>query len=197
MPGDSAPLADEPASWPVVESVDLHRDDWVMALRADRVQRPGASDEQPFRRLVLEHPGAAVVLALDDEDRVLVLRQYRHPVEARLLELPAGLLDAGDEEPLEVARRELVEEAAMAAGEWTHLLSVHSTPGISQETIHYFRARDLSPADRGDFAMQHEEADLEVLWVPFAELVDVVLEGRTADGPLAIAVLTELARRSR
>ncbi|WP_370289094.1 NUDIX domain-containing protein [Nocardioides sp.] len=197
MSQDPTLLADEPAAWRVVDSVDLHRDDWVMALRADRVQRPGATHEPPFRRLVLEHPGAAVVLALDDEDRVLVLRQYRHPVQARLLELPAGLLDAGDEEPLEVARRELVEEAAMAAGEWTHLLSMHSTPGISQEMIHYFRARDLSPSDRGDFALQHEEADLEVIWVPFTELVDIVLEGRTADGPLAIAVLTELARRGR
>lgn len=103
---DVEDLEDIPTSWPVVDSSDLHRDGWVVALRADRIRSPDA-DEEPFRRLVLEHPGAAVVLAVDEDDRVLCLRQYRHPAQHRFVELPAGLLDDEDEDPLDVARREL------------------------------------------------------------------------------------------
>lgn len=83
-------VQDTPASWPVDSSTDLHRDAWILALRADVVRRPGADDEAPFRRLVVEHPGAAVVLAIDAQDRVLCLRQYRHAAQRRLIELPAG-----------------------------------------------------------------------------------------------------------
>lgn len=191
----ATPLADEAASWPVVDSEDLHRDGWVMALRADRLHRP--EDPEVFRRLVLEHPGAVVVLALDDADRVLVLRQYRHPVRRRLLELPAGLLDGVDEEPVEVARRELQEEAGYEAGSWTRLLAAYSSPGISEELIHYFLARDLREVGIGDFEQRHEEADLTVEWVPFDDLLEAVLQGRTEDGPLAIAVLTHAVQRLR
>lgn len=191
------PLGDQPASWPVESSTDLHRDGWVVALRADLVRRPGADEEEPFRRLVLEHPGAVVVLALDDEDRVLVLEQYRHPARTRMIELPAGLLDVEGEEPVEVARRELQEEAGYAADEWRHLLSAFSSPGISEELVHYFVARGLHEVGRGDFELVHEEADLTTRWVPFEELLDAVVEGRTADGPLAIAVLAHAVRRGR
>ena len=131
------PLADTPQQWPVLATEDLHRDHWVVALRADRVQRPGAPDEAPFRRVVMEHPGASVILAVDDRERVLCLWQYRHPAGLRLVELPAGLLDGdADEAPLEVARRELREEAQLQAASWTHLTSSWSSPGISQEVAH-------------------------------------------------------------
>ncbi len=195
------PLSDVPEAWPVASSTDLHRDGWVLALRSDQVSRPGAEDEGEFRRLVVEHPGAAVVLAVDEDDRVLCLRQYRHPVAHRLVELPAGVCDHPGEDPEQVARRELREEAALQAERWTHLLSTFSSPGYSAERIHYFLAEGLSPADRGDFVLAHEEADLEEIRVPFAELVDAVLDGRVADGPvvqavLAAHVLRERARRS-
>ena len=188
-------LSDEDAAWPVVDSTDLHRDHWVMALRADRLHRPG--DDEVFGRLVLEHPGAVVVLALDDDDRVLVLHQYRHPVRRHLVELPAGLLDVAGEEPVEVARRELQEEAGYAAREWTPLLTAFSSPGISEERIHYFLARGLSETGRGDFELRHEEADIELGFVPFDDLLAAVLDGRTEDGPLAIAVLAHAVRRGR
>lgn len=188
-------LADRSESWPVLDSSDLHRGTWVVALRSDRVRRPGADDEAPFSRLVLEHPGAAVILALDDQDRALCLFQYRHPVGHRLVELPAGVCDHPGEEPLEVARRELREEAALQAADWTPLLSTFSSPGYSAERIHYFLARGLSAADRGDFELRHEEADLTTAWVPFDDLLAAVLDGRVADGPVVQAVLAYALRR--
>ncbi len=188
---------DRPESWPVESSADLHRDAWVLSLRADRVRRPGDHDEAPFRRLVVEHPGAAVVLAVDEEERVLCLRQYRHAAQHRLLELPAGVCDHPGEDPLEVARRELLEEAALAATDWTPLLSTFSSPGYSAERIHYFVARGLSAADRGDFVLAHEEADLEVVWVAVDDLVSAVLDGAVTDGPVVQAVLAYTVLRSR
>ena len=180
-------VRDVAQQWPVVATQDLHRDDWVMALRRDTIRRPGT--EETFNRLVLEHPGAALVVALDAEGRVLCLKQYRHPAGMRFVELPAGLLDADGEEPLEVAQRELREEASFAAATWRPLTTAYSSPGIIGERIHYFFATDLSPVDRGDFVLEHEEADMELLWVPFEELHAAVLAGDVTDGPLLIAVL--------
>jgi ADP-ribose pyrophosphatase len=190
-------LRDVPESWPVESRADLHRDGWVLALRSDQVTRPGAVDEGAFRRLVVEHPGAAVILAIDEDDRVLCLRQYRHPAQHRLIELPAGVCDHPGEDPIEVARRELREEAAMQAERWTHLLSTFSSPGYSAERIHYYLAEGLSAADRGDFVLAHEEADLETLWVPFPDLVDAILSGDVADGPVVQAVLAVQVLRDR
>ena len=186
-------LRDVPVSWPVERSTDLHRDGWVMALRSDTVRR--TPEEEPFTRLVLEHPGAAIVLAVDDGERVFCLWQYRHPAGHRFVELPAGLCD-GDaaEEPLDVARRELREEALLEADDWTHLTSVYPSPGILQEVQHLFLARGLRDVDRGDFVLKHEEADMDTAWVPFGELLDAVLAGRVADAPLVTAILMAQAR---
>lgn len=187
-------LTDREESWPVQASVDLHRDDWVVALRSDSIRPPAQPEAEPFDRLVLEHPGAVIVLALDDEDRVLCLRQYRHPAGRRFVELPAGLCDTEGEEPLEVARRELAEEAGLEADEWTHLTSAWSSPGISAEVMHFYLARVLSAADRGDFEPRHEEADMETFWAPYDELLAAVLDGRVTDAPLLLAVLLVRAR---
>jgi 8-oxo-dGTP pyrophosphatase MutT (NUDIX family) len=189
---DPEDLADTPQTWPVLSTEDLHRDGWVVALRADEVQSP---DGATARRIVMEHPGAAVVLAVDDDDRVHVLWQYRHAAGHRFVEIPAGLLD-GDpgEEPVEVARRELREEAQLQATSWTHLASSYPSPGISAEVQHLFLARGLSPADRGDFELHHEEADMTAAWVPFADLLEAVLAGRISDGPVIQCVLLARAR---
>ena len=150
---------------------------------------------EPFRRVVLEHPGAAVVLAVDDRDRVLCLWQYRHAAERTFVEVPAGLLDGGpDESPLDVARRELVEEGGYEAGSWTHLISAYSSPGIIAEMSHYYLATDLTEVGRGDFEPEHEEAEMVTGWVPFADLHEAVLEGRLTDAHLALAVLTAGSR---
>jgi 8-oxo-dGDP phosphatase len=187
-----ASWTDVEESWPVLDSEDLHRDDWVMALRRDTVTTPEGGE--PFRRLVLEHPGSAVVLAVDEEERVLCLRQYRHPVGRRLLELPAGLIDHPGEDPLDVARRELREEAAYSAERWEPLLTAYSSPGVSSELIHYYLARGLKPIDRGDFVLEHEEAHLETHWVPVDEIVTAGLAGDLADAPLLLAVMAYVAR---
>src|SRR5688572_26866040 len=189
VPGEAAaePLADRPMSWPVVSSSDLHRDDWVVALREDVITRPGHPEE--FSRISLEHPGAVIVLAVDEQERVMCLRQYRHTSGYAFVELPAGLRDAGDEPPVETAKRELREEVELEASDWRQLLSTFSSAGITDEVHEIFLARGLTHAPRGDFAMEHEEAEMERFWVPMADLLEAVLEGRVRQGPLAQAVL--------
>jgi ADP-ribose pyrophosphatase len=194
MPTPMPELGDVPESWPVQDSTDLFRDEWVIALRADRIRRPDHPGEEPFRRLVLEHPGAAVVLAMDDEQRVFCLRQYRHAARTRFVELPAGLCDVEGEDPLELARRELREEAGLEAEKWTDLASTYSSPGISSELMHFYLARDLTPVGRGDFVPEHEEAEMESLWVDFADLHAAVLDGRLRDAPVVQAVLLVAAK---
>jgi ADP-ribose pyrophosphatase len=191
---DLSTPADRPESWPVASSRDLFRDEWVMALRSDVVSRPGHGHER-FPRLVLEHPGAVMVLAVDEDERVLVLEQYRHAAQRRFVELPAGLCDAGEQDPLATERRELLEEAELSAATWQHLLTTYPTPGISSERMEIFLARDLSAADRGDFEPAHEEADMTARWVPLDDLVAAVLDNRVTDGPLGLAVLAYAHRR--
>ncbi|WP_110205711.1 NUDIX domain-containing protein [Nocardioides daejeonensis] len=190
-------IGDTPESWPVESSTDLHRDDWVVAFRSDQVLSPHDPEAPSFRRLVVEHPGACVAMAIDGDDQVLCLRQYRHPAQMRFLELPAGVIDDPGEDPQEVAARELREEAELEAARWTHLISVWASPGVSAERHHLYLAEGLSAASRGDFALHHEEADMETLWVPYADLLEGVLAGRIQDAPVALAVLTLNARRQR
>jgi ADP-ribose pyrophosphatase len=179
---------DRPEQWPVRSTSDVWRGSAPFAVRLDRVAMPDGSAE--FGRLVVEHPGAVVVLAVDDEERALVLRQYRHAAGTRFVELPAGLLDVPGEDPLATARRELLEEAALEAEEWTHLSSLWATPGLSEERVHTYLARGLrARPDRGGFQPEHEEADMTAHWVPVSELLDGVLAGRLTDTPLVVAVL--------
>ncbi|QNN52622.1 NUDIX domain-containing protein [Nocardioides mesophilus] len=184
-------LRDRPEQWPVHEVEEIWDGKAPFSVRRDLISAPADPDER-FGRLVLEHPGAVVVLAVDEQERALVLRQYRHPVHQRLVELPAGLLDKPDEDPRVAAERELREEALLLAGEWTHLLTTYSSPGLTSERLELFLARDLSEApDRGDgFELHHEEADMTSEWVPVAELLAGFLDGRLADGPLGHAVMT-------
>jgi ADP-ribose pyrophosphatase len=196
LPADE--LADVPQSWPVHESEDLWRGDAPFAVRRDIVSLPGSvNSHERFGRVVVEHPGAVVVLALDEDDRALVLRQYRHPIGTRMVELPAGLLDVPGEDPLVAAQRELLEEAGLQAGSWIHLSTMYTSPGISSELIEIYLAQGLRHVDRGGFEPAHEEADMTAHWVPFGELVQAVLERRLTDGPLAVAVLAHAVQVHR
>jgi 8-oxo-dGTP pyrophosphatase MutT (NUDIX family) len=184
-----ADLSDEHLSWPVVSTRDLHRDDWLVALREDVVQRPG-HPEETFGRLVVEHPGAVVVLAIDEEERACCLRQYRHAAGGVFIELPAGLCDKDGEDPQLTAARELQEEVELRAEHWRHLVSLFPSAGLTDEMHYIYLATGLSRADRGDFQLHAEEAEMEKIWVPVSELIDAVLDGRVQEGPLAAAVLT-------
>jgi len=145
-------------------------------------------------REYMKHSGAVAVFAIDDDDRVLLINQYRQPIQLRDWELPAGLLDVDGEPPLEAARRELAEETDLVAAEWTPLISVNSTPGGTNEVIHIFEARGLSASPTSHHRTE-EESEIVVRWVPFEEVVAAVLDGRLANAPLIIAVLTARARR--
>ncbi|MGH3471802.1 MAG: NUDIX domain-containing protein [Nocardioidaceae bacterium] len=189
-------LADTPESWPVSKRVDLFRDDWVMALRSDTLTRPG--HDRPFERLVFEHPGAVAVLAVDGSsgaDHVLILRQYRHPVQRRLVEIPAGLLDVETETELGAAQRELREEAQLAARRWSVLVDVLSSPGISTEAVRIYLAEDLYTAEEDGFEPCHEEAEMTREWVGLADLVDAILAGSVRDSLAVAGALALWARR--
>ena len=188
MAGD---LRDVPESWPIVGTEDFYRTDWVMAFRLDELHRPGddPGDGTVFPRLVLEHPGAVIVLAVDDRRRAYCLWQYRHPAQRRFVELPAGLLDADGESSEETARRELREEAGLEADDWTLLGTTWPSPGISGEVMHFFLARGLRVVENDDFERRHEEADMSGDWVPVDDLRAAVLAGDVADGPLVQALL--------
>ena len=121
-------VPDAPESWPVHDVERIWQGAAPFSVRRDLISVPGHPDEQ-FGRLVLEHPGAVVVLAVDDQERALVLHQYRHPALMRFVELPAGLLDVEDEDPQVAAARELREEGLVVAEHWRHLLTTYSSPG--------------------------------------------------------------------
>jgi ADP-ribose pyrophosphatase len=181
-------LADRDEAWPVVSSSEVYRGSWVVTITEDTLTRHGHPEEE-FTRLVVDHPGAVMALAVDEDERVCCVRQYRHNGRRNFVELPAGICDVAGEDPVETAKRELREEAQLAAADWRHLLTLWPTVGLTNEVHHLFLARDLSAADRGSFAMEHEEADMEVFWTPMADLLDAVLDGRVQQGPLAASVL--------
>ena len=160
----------------------------MLALRADTLTAPGRPDEE-FDRYVVELPGAVMILAVDADEQVVVLRQYRHAVRSRLVELPAGILDVPGEDPVVAARRELREETALVADSWRHLVTVLPSPGISAETHVIYLARGLHDADRDGFEPEHEEAEMSVDRVPMTDLLAAVLAGRVRDAPLVTAVL--------
>ncbi|MCU1590968.1 MAG: nudF [Frankiales bacterium] len=156
----------------------------VISLRRDELTMPGDSTAV---RDVVEHPGAVAVVALDEDSRVVVVRQYRHPVGRELDELPAGLLDKDGEPAAETARRELAEEAGIGADEWHVLVDLLTSPGMSDEATRIFLARGLHEVERD--VQEHEEAELTSFRVPLAELAAGVLAGRYENSLLVAGVL--------
>jgi ADP-ribose pyrophosphatase len=186
-----AELRDEAGGWPVAGSAVL-ASGHVVTLRQDEVQLP---DGEQVVREVVEHPGAVAIVALDETDRVLMIRQYRHPVRAMLWELPAGLRDVAGEPPLETARRELLEEVGYRATDWHVLADYLSSPGISTERIRIYLARNLTmvPDGQREYVRQHEEAYLTVAWMPLAEAVQAVLAGDLHNGVAIVGILAAYA----
>jgi len=133
---------------------------------------------------IAHHPGGAAVVAIDDRERVCLLRQYRHAAGGWVDELPAGKLDGG-EPPLECAKRELAEEAGMEASDWALLGSFLTSPGVLTEVIHLFLARGLAPVATRPEA--HEV--LEPRWLPLDEAVKTAVTGRLTDGKSIVGLV--------
>ncbi|MGW9113943.1 NUDIX domain-containing protein [Microbacterium sp. NPDC055683] len=159
----------------------------------DVVSERFAYGDGELTRQFIAHPGAVAVVALDDEGRVLLIQQYRHPIGERDWEIPAGLLDVAGEDPVDAARRELAEEADIRAAQWDDLGAVHLSPGSSSELIRLFLARDLARTAEA-FARDGEEADIRIEWVPLADAVDAVVAGRFRNATTGMALLLADAR---
>lgn len=159
----------------------------VFTVVTDDVEMPdGGHADRDF----MIHVGAVGVVALDDDDRVVLVHQYRHPVGTFLWELPAGLIDVHGEPLDRAAARELAEEADLTADHWHLITDIHTTPGASNEVIRLFLARglhDVPPDDRHH--REHEEADLTVRRVPLGDAVRMVLGGEITNAAAAVGVL--------
>jgi 8-oxo-dGDP phosphatase len=186
-------IRDEPESWPVISSAELGRGAMVR-LRKDMVRMP---DGATVGRDVLEHPGAVAVLALDAGERVLMIRQYRHPVGRLLWEIPAGLRDVAGEPLRATAERELLEEAGYRAADWRVLVDFFSSPGISTERIRIYLARRLAlvPEAERSYVPKHEEAYLKLAWLPLDQAAARVLAGDLHNGVTGLGILSAYAAR--
>lgn len=190
MTDPTAATRDEPLEAEVLASAEVYRGA-VWGIREDRVRY---GDGEIVRQYI-DHSGAAAVVAMDEDGRVLLIQQYRHPIRQRDWELPAGLLDVVGEDPMDAARRELAEEADLVATGWEPLVSTYTTPGSNSEIVHIYLATGLSPAGE-TFARTDEEADIRLAWVPLHEAADGVLAGRLRNGILAVGVLAAERRLS-
>ena len=177
---------DAPHEYEVVASEQIYTGR-IISLRKDTVAMPGGGTSD---REVVHHPGAVGVVALDDQDRVVMVRQYRHAIGEHLWELPAGLRDVDGEPPVDSARRELAEETQLAAEKWSLLVSQHPSPGFCDELIQLYLAEGLSEVARPDgFVVEHEELDMTVERVPLAEAVQWVFDGRVRNALAVIGLL--------
>ncbi|MDV6261900.1 NUDIX hydrolase [Rhodococcoides yunnanense] len=163
----------------------------ILALRLDQVAMPNGRKAE---REVVEHHGAVGILAVDDQDRVAMIEQYRHPIGRRLWELPAGLLDAPGEQPVLAAQRELAEETGLAAGTWSVLVDVLASPGFTDEAVRIFLAQDLTEVDRPE--AHDEEADIELSFVPMDEAIRRALAGEIVNASAVAGVLAFAAARA-
>ncbi len=178
-------LRDVRTAWPAerVSVTEGHVSDFV----TDEVRTP---DGDTLVREFLVHPGAVAVMALDEEGRVAVVTQYRHPAGFRLVEPPAGLLDLEGEDFRAAAERELAEEAGLAADDWRVLVDVFTSPGCNTESIRVYLARSLREVSRPDgFVLHGEEADMGLHWAALDELVDGVYAGRIQSPTMVLGAL--------
>lgn len=183
---------DEAATLPVTASRVLHAGRIFDLVSEDVDLGKGGTVTREFIR----HPGAVAIVALDDDDRVLLIRQYRHPVRSYLWEVPAGLLDVPGEPLVGAAQRELAEEADLAAGTWHTLVDYYTTPGGSDEDLRVFLARDLTELPEGArYERSEEELGMPSTWVPLAEAVTLVQSGAIHNPSAVVGILAAHAAR--
>ena len=154
----------------------------IINMRQDTVL---LENEKTATRDVVEHPGGVCVLPLTDAGEIIMVKQFRYPYKEVLLEIPAGQLDKGNEDPLDCGKRELEEETGMTAEEYLSLGKMYPSPGYCDEIIHMYLAKGLHPSK------QHLDEDefLEVYKIPFETVLSEILSGQLTDAKTQIAVL--------
>lgn len=180
------------ASYEVVESAERFRGP-IFKVVTNRVTMP---DGQVVERDVVEKMGAVGVVALFDDGRVVLVRQYRHAVRQYLWELPAGLIDVDGEELPDVARRELIEETDLRAGHVEHLIDLHLSPGFTNEKITLYLATGLTEVPDGDrHVREAEEADMQLRILPLPEAIEMIMKGEITNAASVAGLLAAAARR--
>ena len=165
----------------------------IFTVHTDKVTMSGGGTAD---RDVVRHKGAVGIVALDDVGRVVLIKQYRHPVGEKLWELPAGLRDVQGEDLVGNAARELAEETDLRAGRFDLLVDLYLSPGFSNETIRLFLARDLSPVPEGErHERTDEEADIEIAWFDLDEAIAMALRGEITNASTVTGLLA--AARAR
>ena len=183
-------IADELGGVPTGSRVERFRGG-ICAVRTDDVLFDGVAHARDY----VLHFGAVAVVALDASDRMLVLQQYRHPMAARLWEIPAGLLDKPDEEPWTAAQRELAEEAGVLAAEWHVLVDYATTPGGSTELLRIYLARDLTELPERPRTDEAEEQDMPVQYVDIDDVCDSIFAGDVCNTSIVVGALATRAAR--
>ena len=189
-------IADQPSPHEVVASQVVWNGRIVDMVKDHVIVVEG---QEPVVREYTRHPGAVAVVVLRGErggEELLLERQYRHPVQASLWEIPAGLLDIPGEDPRLAAERELAEEADLVADRWDVLVDYFTSPGGSTEPLRIFLARELRDADEA-FEREDEEATMEYAWVSLDDALTMVLDGRLHNPSAVIGVLATHAARGR
>lgn len=186
-------VEDTPASYAILRTSTAYSSGRVFSVLVDEVELPNGD---VVTRDLVDHPGAVGVIVLNDAGEVLLLQQYRHPVRRLLWEPPAGLLDVADEAPLLAAQRELYEEAHLVASRWDVLVDLFTTPGMSDEALRIYLARDVRSSVEDRWEGHGEERDMPAVWVPLEEAVGLVLAGRLHN-PVAVSGILATAAAAR
>lgn len=171
-----------------IASEDIYQG-YLLHVKRDRVRLPNGREAA---REWVKHPGAAAVIPLLPDGRIVLVRQYRYPVQAVTLEIPAGKLDVPGEDPLGCAKRELQEETGYEAGRYEKLLTLATTVGFSDEWIHIYLATELSPGKQSP----DEDEFLHVMTMPLSKAVQEITDGRIVDAKTVAAVLLLAHRQS-
>jgi len=153
----------------------------IIKVRLEQVRLP---NKNVVAREIVEHRGAVVIVALDNQHRVLLVRQYRAGAGRETLEIPAGTLEEG-EDPALCATRELKEETGYSAAQWEPMGSFFSSPGFCTEKMHLFLARQLTDGT----AAPEEDESITAEWMPLAKALDAIERGKIADGKTMVGLL--------
>lgn len=195
-PQDFSVLSDERHQCRTISSEKVWSGRIISVMEEEVELHEGA---QPVLRQFATHPGAVAVVALRGEpgqEEILLECQYRHPVRAKLWEIPAGLLDIDGEEYLVAAQRELAEETDLQAEQWNVLVDYFNSPGGYTESLRIFLARGISSTGQ-TFERSDEEIDMTIAWVPLEEALAGVLAGRFHNPSTVVGVMSAFAARQR